>query len=67
MIEPDPNKRPSIDEILLHPIFSKISSRVDNEFLKPVETDKQVILISPSTVAKEIKQLRQSCTPFEIA
>jgi len=73
MMEPDPNKRPSIEEILLHPIFAHKSSSFvmeDSSFVPPPHnTEKQVILISPSTVAREEQTLlqRQSYAPFEVA
>lgn len=68
MMHPLPQARPTIEEVLMHPCITV----VDNSFLMapqtPLETQprKATIIISPSTVAKELRS-RKSELPFAMA
>lgn len=65
MMEPEASKRPSIEEILLHPIFAHKSSfgaatledNTSQSVAQHSSSEKPVILISPSTVAQEEQRL----------
>lgn len=68
MMHPKPEARPSIEEVLMHPCIQATS----NSFLIPPQTPpetqqrKATIIISPSTVAKELRS-RKNELPFALA
>ena len=69
MMNPDPNLRPSIEKVLMHPCiqskFNKVWSQSETPI--PLQSRKATIIISPSTVAHEMKQSRKSTIPFKMA
>jgi len=71
MMEPDPQLRPDIDEILLHPMIQSVINRSKDSHVSPVvkspmrsattpsKSEKPTLIISPHTVALEQKALEQ--------